>query len=240
MTSGPGGAAGPRIIVALDRPDTAGALALADALDPALCRVKVGLELYTAAGEGVVETLHRRGFQVFLDLKFHDIPNTVAGACRVAAGLGVWMLNVHAAGGAAMLEAAARAVAQVNPDTRLIGVTVLTSLDAAALAAVGVPTDPATQADRLAALCAAAGLHGVVCSPHEAGALRARHGAEFLLVTPGIRGPHDGADDQRRTLSAPQALTAGADYLVVGRPITAAADPAAALVALVASIAPAP
>lgn len=228
----------PRLIVALDRPDAAGALALAGRLDPALCRVKVGLELYTAAGPAVVEALQARGFSVFLDLKFHDIPNTVAGACRAAARLGVWMLNVHAGGGPAMLAAAARAVAETNPATRLVGVTVLTSLDDHALAAVGVTQSAPAQVATLAQLCRGAGLAGVVCSPQEAAALRRLTGPEFLLVTPGIRATQDAADDQRRTASAAQALAAGADYLVVGRPITAATDPAQALSELLAEMHP--
>lgn len=230
-------APGPGVIVALDRPDRASALDLADRLDPALCRVKVGLELFVAAGPGVVEALHARGLEVFLDLKFHDIPNTVAGACRSAAALGVWMLNVHAGGGPAMLAAAARAVAAVRPATRLVGVTVLTSMDAAELTATGIGEPPHAQVMRLGALCAHAGLHGVVCSPREAAALRARFGRAFLLVTPGIRGSDDAVDDQQRTLSAAQALAAGADYLVIGRPITAAPDPGAALARVAQTIA---
>lgn len=219
----------PGVIVALDRPDRSAALDLADRLDPALCRVKVGLELFVAAGPGIVEALHARGFEVFLDLKFHDIPNTVAAACRSAAALGVWMLNVHASGGPAMLAAAARTVAATRPATHLVGVTVLTSLDATELAATGIAEPPHAQVLRLAALCAEAGLHGVVCSPREAPALRERFGPAFVLVTPGIRGPDDAADDQQRTLGAAQAVAAGADYLVIGRPITAAPDPGAAL-----------
>jgi orotidine-5'-phosphate decarboxylase len=225
----PAAGRGPRLVVALDRPDVAGALALADRLDPAACRVKVGLELYTAAGPAVVESLHARGFGVFLDLKFHDIPNTVAGACRAAASLGVWMINVHAGGGPAMLEAAAAALREAGTTAHLVGVTVLTSLDARALAALGVGAPPQAQVQRLAALCQAAGLAGVVCSAQEVAALRARCGPQFLLVTPGLRGAGDAPDDQRRTATAAEALAAGADYLVVGRPITLAPDPAAAL-----------
>ena len=226
----------PPILIAIDRPDLAAALALADRLDPALCRLKVGLELFTAAGPAAVEALHGRGFEVFLDLKFHDIPNTVAGACRSAAALGVWMINVHAGGGPRMLAAAAEAVAAARRRPILVGVTVLTSMDQAELAAVGVAADPAAQVLRLARCCADAGLDGVVCSPLEIAPLRAALGRGFTLVTPGIRGPGDALDDQRRTLAPAAALAAGADYLVIGRPITAAADPLAALQRIVASL----
>ncbi|MDD3650591.1 orotidine-5'-phosphate decarboxylase [Immundisolibacter sp.] len=234
-------AAKPPILIAVDRPDVAGALALVDRLDPALCRLKIGLELFTAAGPAAVEALQGRGFEVFLDLKFHDIPNTVAGACRSAAALGVWMINVHAGGGPRMLAAAAEAVASARRRPILVGVTVLTSMDQAELAAVGVAADPAAQVLRLARCCADAGLDGVVCSPLEIAPLRAALGRGFTLVTPGIRGPGDAQGDQRRTLAPAAALAAGADYLVIGRPITAAADPAAALQSILASLpAPAP
>jgi orotidine-5'-phosphate decarboxylase len=224
------------VVVAIDRPDLASALALATRLDPALCRLKVGMELFTAAGPAAVEALQKRGFEVFLDLKFHDIPNTVAGACRSAAALGVWMINVHAGGGPRMLAAAADAVASASRPPILVGVTVLTSMDATELAAVGVAADPATQVLRLATGCADAGLDGVVCSPLEIGPLRTALGREFLLVTPGIRSPSDAPDDQRRTLAPAAALDAGADYLVIGRPITGAADPLAALQGIVTSL----
>ena len=226
----------PRIVVAIDRPDLGQAAALADRLDPALCRLKVGMELFTAAGPAAVEALQNRGFEVFLDLKFHDIPNTVAGACRSAAALGVWMINVHASGGPRMLAAAAEAVGSAAHRPLLVGVTVLTSLDQAELAAVGVAADPAAQVLRLARCCALAGLDGVVCSPLEIAPLRAALGPDFKLVTPGIRGPGDAVDDQRRTLAPAAALAAGADHLVIGRPITAAADPLAALQAITASL----
>lgn len=224
------------VVVAIDRPDLASALALAMRLDPALCRLKVGMELFTAAGPAAVEAFQKQGFEVFLDLKFHDIPNTVAGACRSAAALGVWMINVHAGGGPRMLAAAADAVASASRPPILVGVTVLTSMDAAELAAVGVAADPATQVLRLATACADAGLDGVVCSPLEIGPLRTALGREFVLVTPGIRSPGDAPDDQRRTLAPAAALDAGADYLVIGRPITGAADPQAALQAIVTSL----
>ena len=224
------------VVVAIDRPDLASALALVSRLDPALCRLKVGMELFTAAGPAAVEALQKLGFEVFLDLKFHDIPNTVAGACRSAAALGVWMINVHAGGGPRMLAAAADAVVSASRRPILVGVTVLTSMDAAELTAVGVAPDPATQVLRLAGACADAGLDGVVCSPLEIGPLRTALGRDFVLVTPGIRSPGDAPDDQRRTLAPAAALAAGADYLVIGRPITAAADPLAALQGIAASL----
>ncbi|WP_372695550.1 orotidine-5'-phosphate decarboxylase [Immundisolibacter sp.] len=225
------------IVVAVDRPDVGSALELAAMLDPALCRHKVGMELFTAAGPAAVEALQARGFEVFLDLKFHDIPNTVAAACRSAAALGVWMINVHASGGPRMLAAAAEAVAGVARRPLLTGVTVLTSLDAAELAAVDMPGAAAARVELLARRCAEAGLDGVVCSPLEIAPLRAALGAQFVLVTPGIRSAQDARDDQRRTLAPAAALAAGASYLVIGRPITASADPARALEAIAASVA---
>ncbi len=215
------------VIVALDRADAASALALARALDPRHCRVKVGKELFTAAGPQVVEALQTLGFQVFLDLKFHDIPNTVAAALRTAATLGVWMVNVHAGGGRRMLEAARDALPQGGP--LLIAVTVLTSLTAPELHELGISDSVDTQVDRLAALAADCGLDGVVCSAAEAPRLKAAHGQAFALVTPGIRPLGSAPDDQRRVLSPSQALAAGSTYLVIGRPVNAAPDPAGAL-----------
>jgi len=217
------------VIVALDVPDAAGALALAARLDPKLCRVKVGKELFVAAGPSVVLALQERGFEVFLDLKFHDIPNTVAGACRSAARLGVWMLNVHASGGEAMMRAAREAVAGVQRPPLLIGVTILTSLADADLAKVGFQGSAEENVTRLARLARASGLDGVVCSAREAPALRKATGADFTLVTPGIRLPGAGVQDQSRTVAPVEAVKLGANYLVVGRPITQSADPAAAL-----------
>jgi orotidine-5'-phosphate decarboxylase len=219
----------PRIIVALDFADTRTALACAARLPPGRCRVKVGKELYTGAGPAIVEALHERGFDVFLDLKFHDIPNTVAGACRAAASLGCWMLNVHASGGRAMLEAARGAIESARPRPRLIAVTVLTSLDAAQLRELGIADPPAVHAERLARLARAAGLDGVVASAAEAASLRACCGPGFLLVTPGIRPAGADADDQKRVATPASAIGDGADYLVIGRPITGAPDPARAL-----------
>ena len=219
----------PALIVALDRPDEAAALSLAAQLDPALCRLKVGLELYTAAGPAVVEKLQAAGFELFLDLKFHDIPNTVAAACAAAARLGVWMGNVHAAAGWRALEAAAEAVQESRADCRLVAVTVLTSIDATEFARLGFAGDIDHRVEAFAGLARDAGLSGVVCSPREVSLLRRQCGEDFLLVTPGVRPAAHQPDDQRRTATPAQALASGASYLVVGRPITQAAAPAAAL-----------
>jgi orotidine-5'-phosphate decarboxylase len=224
----------PRVFVALDFADADSAIALAMRLDPHECGIKVGSELFTAAGPEFVTQIVARGFNVFLDLKFHDIPNTVAGACAAATRLGVFMLNVHAAGGRAMLSAAREAVDQTARGRsirapRLIAVTVLTSLDAASLQEVGQDDSVLTQAMRLGALARDSGLDGVVCSAAEAGAMRKAFGNGFVLVTPGIRPVDAGGDDQSRIATPAAALASGADYLVVGRPITRAADPLAAL-----------
>ena len=218
-----------KIIVALDFSDADSALALVARLDPALCRLKVGKELFTVAGPDLVRTLVARGFEVFLDLKFHDIPNTVAAACRVAASLGVWMMNVHASGGRRMMEAAREALADLPHPPLLIAVTVLTSMSAEDLGEVGISAAPADQVLRLARLTHACKLDGVVCSAHEAAMLRAELGAGFRLVTPGIRPAGTEAGDQRRVMTPAEALRAGATDLVIGRPVTAAADPLAAL-----------
>jgi orotidine-5'-phosphate decarboxylase len=227
---------GPRIIVALDFADTAPALALLERLDPARCRVKIGKELFTRAGPALVRRAVDVGFAVFLDLKFHDIPNTVAGACAAAADLGVWMVNVHAQGGPAMLAAARERLAQCREAPLLIAVTVLTSLGAEDLAAIGCPGMPAARVLDLAGLAARAGLDGVVCSPQEAAALRARFGPDFRLVTPGVRPASAAVQDQKRVMTPAAAVAAGADYLVIGRPITGAQDQAAALAAIAAEV----
>ncbi len=224
----------PRVIVALDFPDTTSAVDLAARLDPAACAVKVGKELFTAAGPDLVRELVRRGFRVFLDLKFHDIPNTVAQACAAATRLGVWMLNVHAAGGSAMLTAARDAVvkaAAADGSARplLVAVTLLTSLDAGDLAAIGVVGTAEAQVLRLARLAQASGLDGVVCSAREAPELRAACGSQFKLITPGIRPAGTATHDQARIMTPEAAIAAGADYLVIGRAITAAPDPLRAL-----------
>jgi orotidine-5'-phosphate decarboxylase len=219
----------PRIVVALDYPETRPALELAARLDPAACRLKVGKELFTAAGPELVRALVGRGYGVFLDLKFHDIPNTVAAACRAAADLGVWMLNVHASGGRRMMEAAREAVDKSMHRPMLIGVTVLTSMDEAELREIGVARSPREQVLHLAGLVQQSGLDGVVCSAQEAAELRDRFGPGFALVTPGIRPAGTDAGDQSRIMTPARAIRSGADYLVVGRPITQAADPPAAL-----------
>ena len=227
---------GPRVIVALDFPSAVTALEFARRLDPVECRLKVGKELFTAAGPGLVEALQRQGFDVFLDLKFHDIPNTVAAACRAAAGLGVWMIDVHAQGGGAMMRAARASLEGVARRPLLVAVTVLTSLSAAELPEIGLSGTPQENVLRLAALAQAVGLDGVVCSAQEAPTLRAAFGDRFALVTPGIRLADDAVGDQSRVVTPREALAAGATYLVVGRPVTQAPDPNAALARILADI----
>ncbi len=217
------------IIVALDYAAETPALALVEQLDPRHCRLKVGKELFTRCGPAFVETLHQRGFEVFLDLKFHDIPNTVAAACAAAADLGVWMVNIHVSGGLRMMEAARARLSGLDNPPLLIGVTVLTSFDAQDLAAIGCAGDPRERVVTLARLAARAGLAGVVCSPLEAALVRAELGADCVLVTPGVRPLGAAVDDQKRVMTPARALAAGADYLVIGRPITQAPDPGAAL-----------
>lgn len=217
------------IIVALDYHDARQALAMARQLEPAKVRVKVGKELFTRAGPAVVEQLQALGFEVFLDLKFHDIPNTVAGAVRAAAELGVWMVNVHASGGSRMMRAAREALAGMAHRPLLTAVTVLTSLSAEDLAELGVSGEPSEQVCRLARLARDSGLDGVVCSAQEATLLRERCGADFLLVTPGIRPSGSAGDDQRRVVTPKQAAALGVDYMVIGRPITKADNPAVAV-----------
>lgn len=218
------------VVVALDFASADEALALAQRLSPRLCRLKVGKELFTAAGPALVEALQALGFDVFLDLKFHDIPTTVAGALRSAASLGVWMVNVHASGGRRMLEAAADAVSRAECPPLLIGVTVLTSMSDEDLAELGYAETAQERVLRLAALAQACGLDGVVCSALEAPALRALYSAEsFSLVTPGIRLAGDSAGDQRRVVTPADAMALGSTYLVIGRSITGADDPLRAL-----------
>ncbi len=218
------------IIVALDYNHAADALSLAAKLDPQLCRVKVGKELHTAAGPQVVDALMAQGFEVFLDLKFHDIPNTVASACKVAASQGVWMMNVHASGGRKMLVAARDAVDSFSGHKPLlIAVTILTSLAQDELSEIGLQTDMKSAVLNYATLAFEAGLDGVVCSAQEAAWLKARFGAAFQLVTPGIRLANDASGDQARVVSPLDAIKMGADYLVIGRSITHAPDPIATL-----------
>jgi len=220
---------GPRVIVALDYATAAEALAFTQRLDAKRCRVKVGKELFTVAGPALVEQLVARGFDVFLDLKYHDIPNTVAAACKAAAGLGVWMINVHAGGGRTMMQAAREALVGEASRPLLIAVTVLTSMGAEDLRETGQNEEPAVLVERLARLTASSGLDGVVCSAQEAQRLRQACGPDFCLVTPGIRLADSAQDDQKRVVTPQMAMINGADYLVVGRPITKAADPLAVL-----------
>ena len=222
----------PRVIVALDYPDAKPALALAERLSPSECKLKVGKELFTAAGPELVRQLVKMGFPVFLDLKFHDIPNTVAAACRAVAELGVWMMNVHASGGRKMMEAAKVAVDQSSHKPLLIAVTVLTSMSEADLHETGINAAPIEQVTRLTALAKLSGLDGVVCSAQEAQSLRAAQGEDFVLVTPGIRPVGADIGDQCRIMTPANAIRAGSDYLVVGRPITQADDPQLALRAI--------
>ena len=224
------------IIVALDFPSRDAALALADRLDPQLCRVKVGKELFTRSGPAVVEALQAKGFEVFLDLKFHDIPNTTAMAVKAAAELGVWMVNVHCSGGLRMMAACREELDKLaGRKPLLIGVTLFSCMEQQDLAGIGLDIAPQEQVLRLAGLAAQAGMDGLVCSAQEAPALKASHPA-LQLVTPGIRPAGSSADDQKRILTPAKALAAGSDYLVIGRPISQAADPAQALADIVAEL----
>ncbi|MDC0088526.1 orotidine-5'-phosphate decarboxylase [Porticoccaceae bacterium] len=218
------------VIVALDFDNQNAALTLAEQLDPAQCRLKVGKELFTAAGPALVKSLVERNFDVFLDLKFHDIPNTAAKAVSAAADLGVWMTNVHASGGSRMMSAAREALQQQGSNMLLIGVTVLTSMDEADLREIGIQRSPSEQVMHLAQLTHNCGLHGVVCSAQEASALKSNLGTEFQLVTPGIRLADSAADDQRRIVTPQRAMELGSDYLVIGRPITQSANPLETLI----------
>jgi len=224
------------LIIALDYPSLDAALCMADRLDPARCRLKVGKELFTRSGPDVLEALHGRGFEVFLDLKFHDIPNTVAGAVHAAAEQGVWMVNVHAGGGRRMMEAARERLERHGLGTRLIAVTVLTSMTADDLAEVGVGVSPAAQVERLATLARDSGMHGVVCSAQESARLRELCGDDFLKVTPGIRPAFAQVGDQQRIMTPGDAMAAGSTHLVVGRPITQAEEPMEALAAIEAEL----
>lgn len=226
------------ILVALDTNRREDALHLAARLDPTCCRLKIGKELYTREGRTLVETLQQQGHDIFLDLKFHDIPHTAAAAVRVAADMGVWMVNVHAGGGRKMLEAAANALTHYCTPPLLIAVTVLTSMNDADLRETGIDEPLAAHVARLTALAADSGLDGVVCSAQEAAAVKAVHGSAFLTVTPGIRPAWAAADDQSRIMTPEAAIAGGSDYLVIGRPITRATDPAAALAAIRHSITP--
>ena len=216
---------GSRVIVALDFSTASEALAFIARLSPQQCRLKIGFELFTSAGPALVETLVQKGFDVFLDLKFHDIPTTVGRACEAAARLGVWMLNVHILGGRAMLQAARTSIDKSAQRPLLIGVSLLTSHGAQELIDIGLDPEPQIQVARLAALAQQVGLDGVVCSAQETATLRAVHGAGFCLVTPGIRLAGMATDDQQRVETPLGAVRKGAHYLVIGRPITRASDP---------------
>ena len=233
MSSGKGRsrADGPRIVIALDFPSADEALAMAMRIDPGRCRVKVGMELFTATGPAILEELHRRGFEVFLDLKLHDIPNAVAGACRAVASCGVWMVNVHASGGRRMMEAARNAVGDSDGRPLVIAVTVPTSMERTDLAETGVAEELPEQVRSLARLARDCGLDGIVCSAADLRHLHEHIDAGFLRVTPGIRLGSD-ADDQRRVTTPGAAVRAGADYLVIGRPIIRAPEPMTALEAI--------
>ncbi|MEO9655578.1 orotidine-5'-phosphate decarboxylase [Marinomonas sp.] len=218
------------IVVALDFPTMAQSIEMAKRLDPKLCRVKVGKELFTTAGPVILDELHNLGFDIFLDLKFHDIPNTVANAVSVAAKAGVWMVNVHASGGRRMMEASANALQQLpDQDTLLIAVTVLTSMDQSDLLEVGIDLTPEQHVKRLASLAKSSGMDGVVCSAQESAMLSTELGKDFVLVTPGIRPVGSAQGDQKRIMTPVQAMAAGSHYLVMGRPITQADDPIAVL-----------
>lgn len=219
----------PKTIVALDFPGSSQAMAFVGRLDPSLCKLKVGFELFVAEGPGFVEALAGKGYDVFLDLKFHDIPNTVASACKVASRLGVWMINVHAFGGQRMMEAAREALAHESRPPKLIAVTVLTSMDDEDMRSVQVPVSAREQALYLSQLARQSGLDGVVCSAQEVEAMKALNGDGFLAVTPGIRPRGSEQGDQKRIVTPEEAFSMGADYLVMGRPITGAEDPIAVL-----------
>lgn len=228
----------PKVIVALDFATEAQALKLVDGLDPTMCRLKVGKEMFTHMGPSFVKSLENRGFGVFLDLKFHDIPNTVARAVATAADLGVWMVNVHASGGPRMMEAAVKALEPYGAKRPLLtAVTVLTSMDEEQLRAVGITCPLEEQVLRLATLTRDCGLDGVVCSAREAAMLRQHLGQDFKLVTPGIRPRNAELGDQIRVVTPADAIKLGSSYLVMGRPITKALDPIAALKAVNAELA---
>ena len=217
------------IVVALDFDNGKQALELVERLDPQRCRLKVGKELFTSEGPQLVESLQKKNFDVFLDLKFHDIPNTTAKAVAAAANMGVWMVNVHASGGQRMMEAAAESLQSFKQKPILIAVTVLTSMEQQDLAGIGLDVTPQQQVERLARLTQDSGLDGVVCSAQEAQSLKQLCGSGFQLITPGIRPSFAQQGDQRRVMTPEQAMQAGVDYMVIGRPITQAKDPIGAL-----------
>ncbi|MBZ2169958.1 orotidine-5'-phosphate decarboxylase [Marinobacter sp. F4216] len=228
----------PKIVVALDFPSENPALMLADKLDPAKCRLKVGKELFTRSGPQLVRNLHDKGFEVFLDLKFHDIPNTTSAAVEAAADLGVWMVNVHASGGERMMTACRERLERFGSERPLlIAVTVLTSMGVDDLVGIGISGSPEAHVARLATLTRRCGLDGVVCSAQEAPKLKAEQGQDFKLVTPGIRPASAERGDQQRVMTPVEAVQSGSDYLVIGRPITQAPDPLAAMNAIYSELA---
>ena len=227
----------PKVIVALDYENQNDALAFVDNIDPTQCRLKVGKEMFTLFGPDFVRELHKRDFSVFLDLKFHDIPNTCSKAVKAAAEMGVWMVNVHASGGERMMSASREILEPYGKDRPLlIGVTVLTSMEQSDLAGIGLDIAPQEQVKRLARLTQQSGLDGVVCSAHESSILKAELGQDFKLVTPGIRPVGSAAGDQRRIMTPAEAMSAGSDYLVIGRPITQAEEPNQVLIDINASL----
>ena len=219
----------PKIIIALDVSNQSDAIKLAKMFDPKLCRLKIGLELYTAEGPAILEILQKRGFEIFLDLKFHDIPNTVARACTVAANMGVWMINVHALGGLEMMSAAREAITKTGHRPLLTAVTILTSHNQKDLSAAGITMNMEECVIQYALNARQAGCDGIVCSALEAGKLRKKLGDDFILVTPGIRPDGSDPNDQKRVISPVAAIASGASYLVIGRPVTGADDPGQAL-----------
>ena len=219
----------PKVIVALDYNSADEALSFVKKVSPESCKLKVGNELFTTAGPDFVRNLCDKGFGVFLDLKFHDIPNTVSRACEAAARLGVWLVNVHASGGAVMMRVAAEALAKFEHRPRLIAVTVLTSMDREQLGGIGLDLEPVDQVKRLAALAHDSGLDGVVSSAREVEAIKSICGRDFMCVTPGIRPATAALGDQKRVMTPAEAVKVGADYLVIGRPVTLADDPVATL-----------
>lgn len=227
----------PKVIVALDYNNQSDVFDFVDQIDPSSCRLKVGKEMFTLFGPDFVRELHKRGFSVFLDLKFHDIPNTCSKAVAAAAELGVWMVNVHASGGERMMTASREILEPYGKDRPLlIGVTVLTSMEQQDLAGIGLNVTPQEQVLRLAKLTNRCGLDGVVCSAHESALLKSEVGSDFKLVTPGIRPAGSAVGDQKRIMTPYEAVTAGSDYLVIGRPITQAASPASVLAAINATL----
>ncbi|MFP3014286.1 MAG: orotidine-5'-phosphate decarboxylase [Arsenophonus sp.] len=225
------------IIVALDYNDKIKALSFVDSVNPNDCHLKIGMQMFTLYGTQFIQTLHQRGFQVFLDLKFYDIPNTVAKAVKAAADIGVWMINVHASGGSRMMSAAKEALVEYGKDAPiLIAVTVLTSMDKCSLQQVGINQETSEQVLRLSKLSKECNLDGVVCSAHEASIVKSACGNNFLLITPGIRNNVTDVNDQRRIMTPKEAINVGINYIVIGRPITCSVNPVLSLIKINRSI----